>query len=216
MPILQLRKQTKSLRREVSLDHGCAHTGRTRATLVNSYPGPRRQGTFRANGELVRLQTTHRNQPNHQRMLGHGSEGQRFPKKHGPFPRSFFSQHGSRERKSRPKRHSQQPEVRQCGGMSAGCSEPCQVPPVSPPQSPHQPYFISRVLLSPWHGQGQRIHVYRGPASLELAFYSLLMSPWVHFLWPSSLQIQLHSQISMDTGIANPAFPAEKIKGCRH
>lgn len=58
--------------------------------------------------------------------------------------------------------------------------------------------------------------VIMGPASLELAFYSLLISPWVHFLWPGSLRIQLHSQISTDTGITNPALPAEKIKGCRH
>lgn len=116
------------------------------------------------NKERTRSIRPHRNQPNHQRILGHGFKGQ---KKHGTFPRSFLSQHKSRERKSRPKRHSQQPAARQCGGVSAGCSEPCQASPVSPPQSPHQSY------LSPLCGQGQ---VIMGPTSLELAFYSLLMS----------------------------------------
>lgn len=93
------------------------------------------------------------------------------PKVRGPFPRSFLRQHGSREKKSRPKRHSQQPAARQCGSVSAGCSEPCQVPPVSPPQSPHQPHEV-RALLCPLHGQGQRIHVYgdRGPRKSGAGF----------------------------------------------
>lgn len=137
--------------------------GGTQATLGHSYPGPRLQGTFRARRELVHLQTTHRNQPNHQGSLGPASEGQRS-----------FSQvllktaWKSREEESAKET---QPAARQCGSVSAGCSEPCQVPPVSPPQSPHQPHEV-RVLLCPLHGQGQRIHVYgdRGPRKSGAGF----------------------------------------------
>lgn len=63
-----------------------------------------------------RTQSIYRqHQQNHQSHLS-GSQGQRLPKKHGPFLKSFLSQHKGLERKGQPQRHSQQPAARQRGG----------------------------------------------------------------------------------------------------
>lgn len=114
----------------------------------------------------------HRNQPNHQRILGHGSKGQRFPKKHGPFPRSFLSQHKSRERRvgQRDTTNNLQPgSVVACLLGARNHAKPLLCHLLSAHTSHISPHCVDR-------DRGSMCMVIMGPASQELAFYSLLMS----------------------------------------